>query len=288
MSAAFQTIVPIVTPYAADGGVDLGALSAHAAVLAEGGVDGFFVCGTNGEGPLLSDDEVVAATRAVAQAAPDRRIVPQVGRPSTHGTRALLERCIEVGATAAAVVTPYFFELTDDGAREHYGAIVRAAGEIPVFAYAIPSYAHNDLAPALVAELAADGLAGIKDSTKSHERHEAYVAIRQQVGDRGFETFVGDDSMSLDAFRMGSTGGVPALANVRPELFAELTAAMASGDDARAEALQAEVTGTRQTLRGSGIATLKHHVAEMLAGRGIAYPDAVRSPLPRHAAKDVA
>jgi dihydrodipicolinate synthase/N-acetylneuraminate lyase len=286
VSAGFQIIVPIVTPYGVDGGVDLEALAAHAAVLAEGGVDGFFVCGTNGEGPLLGDDEVVDATRAVARAAPGRLIVSQVGRPSTCQTGVLLERCIEAGATAAAVVTPYFFELTDDGAREHYGTLVRAAGEVPVFAYVIPSYAHNDLSPALVAELAADGLAGIKDSTKSRERHEAYVAIRKQAGDRAFETFVGDDSMTLDALGMGSSGAVPALANVRPELFAELVAAMEAGDDARAQDLQAHVTGTRRALRSGGIATLKHHVREMLAGRGIAYPEAVRSPLPRHGTED--
>jgi 4-hydroxy-tetrahydrodipicolinate synthase len=144
----------------------------------------------------------------------------------------------------------------------------------------IPAYAGNDLSPELVAELAAAGLAGVKDSTKSRERHEAYVAVRAVVDKPDFEVFVGEDSMSLEAFRMGSNGVVPALANFRPELFAELIVAMTEGADERAEALQIQITETRQATRGDGIATLKRNVAAMLHGRGIAYPDnGVRAPL---------
>jgi dihydrodipicolinate synthase/N-acetylneuraminate lyase len=280
VSRGFQTIVPIVTPYRDDGTVSTEAIAAHASVLAQEGVDGFFVCGTNGEGPLLSDDEVVAATRAVAGAAPGRRIIPQVGRPSTRASCELLERCVEVGATAVAVVTPYFFRVTDDGEREHYRQMIQAADRIPVLAYVIPSYAGNDLSPGLVAELAAAGLAGLKDSTKSRERHEAYVAVREVAGKPEFETFVGEDSLSLEAFRMGSSGAVPALANFRPELFAELTAAMTAGDDERADALQIQITETRTATRGTGIATLKRSVVEMLGERGVTYSDnGVRDPL---------
>jgi 4-hydroxy-tetrahydrodipicolinate synthase len=288
VSERFKIIVPIVTPYRTDGGVDAQALAAHAEVLAEAGVDGFFVCGTNGEGPLLTDDEVVEATRAVARVAAGRWVIPQVGRPATKGSSILLQRTLDAGANAVAVVTPYFFELTEEGAMEHYGQLIAAAGSAPVYAYAIPAYAHNDLEPALVARLAAEGLAGIKDSTKSPERHRAYIALREGAPGGRFETFVGADALTLEAWRMGSSGAVPALANVRPELFVELVAAAEDGDAGRADELQEAVSATRQTLRGSGIATLKHGVADLMAGRGVAYRDDVRSPLPRHRPDGVA
>jgi 4-hydroxy-tetrahydrodipicolinate synthase len=251
-------------------------------VLVEAGVDGFFVCGTNGEGPLLTDDEVVDATRAVAGVAEGRRVIPQVGRPSTEASRVLLGRTLDAGATAVAVVTPYFFDLTEEGALGHYGGLLAAAGGAAVYAYVIPAYARNDLEPALVGRLAAQGLAGIKDSTKSARRHREYVALREKAPGGRFETFVGDDAMTLEALRMGSSGAVPALANVRPELFAELVAAAERGDAAAAEHLQEAISGTRQTLRGSGIATLKHGVAELMRARGVPYGESVRSPLPRH------
>jgi 4-hydroxy-tetrahydrodipicolinate synthase len=279
---AFQLIVPIVTPFDERGELDAAALEAHAAVLAERGADGFFVAGTNGEGPLLTDDEVVAATAAVARGAAGRRVIPQAGRPSTTASRALLERVLDAGADAVAIVTPYFYALSDDQALEHYRAMIDAAAGAPVYAYAIPAYARNDIAPGLAAELARSGLAGIKDSTKSLERHAAYIAVRDIAPTGRFETFVGDDSLSLAALRLGSSGTVPALANVRPELFADLVAAAARGDDTAADAFQSEITEVRAALRGRGIATLKHAVAELMSGRGTRYAPSVRGPLPQH------
>ena len=230
VSPGFQTIVPIVTPYGDDGAVSTEAIAAHASVLAAGRHGRLLRLRHQRRGATaLGDDEVVAATRAVAGAAPGRRIIPQVGRPSTRASRELLERCVEAGATAVAVITPYFYRVTDDGEREHYRQMIHAADRIPVLAYVIPTTRATTSPPSLVAELAAAGLAGVKDSTKSRERHEAYVAVREVAGRPEFETFVGEDSLSLEAFRMGSSGAVPALANFRPELFAELIAAMTAG-----------------------------------------------------------
>jgi 4-hydroxy-tetrahydrodipicolinate synthase len=282
MSDAFQVIVPIVTPFDARGAIDTTALEAHAAALSDRGVDGFFVAGTNGEGPLLTDREVVAATGAVARGAAGRRVIPQVGRPSTAASRALLERVVDAGADAVAIVTPYFYAIEDAQALEHYGSLIETAGPVPVYAYAIPAYARNDIAPGLAGELARAGLAGIKDSTKSLERHAAYVAVREIAPSGRFETFVGDDSLTLAALRLESSGTVPALANVRPELFAALVAAATSGDDTRAAAAQDEISAARAALRGRGIATLKHAVAELMTGLGVRYGRAVRGPLPQH------
>jgi 4-hydroxy-tetrahydrodipicolinate synthase len=282
MMDRFQIIVPIVTPFSAGGGIDTAALAAHAAVLAEAGVDGFFVCGTNGEGPLLTDEEVVQATRAVAGAVDGPRVIPQAGRPSTAASRALAERVIDAGADAVAIVTPYFYTLTPETAVEHYRRLLEVSGDVPLYAYAIPSYARNDLPPEVVATLAGDGLAGIKDSTKSLDRHRAYVAIRATAPGGRFDTFVGDDPLTLAALEMGSSGAVPALANVRPDLFADLVEAAGRGDAEHAAAVQDEITSVRQAIRGEGIASLKHAVSELMGGRGVDYRAGVRGPLPPH------
>jgi 4-hydroxy-tetrahydrodipicolinate synthase len=282
VSRAFEIIVPIVTPYDARGGIDARALAAHAALLAEGGVDGFFVCGTNGEGPLLTDEEVVQATRAVAGAAGGLRVIPQAGRPSTDASCRLTERVIEAGADAVAIVTPYFFTLTPETAIEHYRRVLEVSGEVPLYAYAIPAYARNDLTPEVAAALADDGLAGVKDSTKSLDRHRAYIEIRATTPGGRFDTFVGEDALTLAALELGSSGAVPALANVRPGLFVELLEAAGRGDAEHAAALQEEIVRVRTALRGEGIASLKHAVSELMGRRGVAYGAAVRGPLPPH------
>lgn len=277
----YQVIVPIVTPYDGGGGIDASALEAHAAALVEAGADGFFVCGTTGEGPLLTDDEVVRATAAVARGASGRRVITQAGRPSTDASCTLVERAIEAGADGLAAITPYFYDLGRDEAIAHYERLLEASGTVPLHAYVIPQYARNDLPPAVVGALAAQGLAGVKDSTKSLERHAEYVAAGADAVGGRFEALVGDDALALAALRLGSGGVVPALANVRPELFRELVAAAGEGRDADAEAMQAEIDTARAALRDGGIATLKQAVAGMMHHRGVAYGEATRGPLPR-------
>jgi 4-hydroxy-tetrahydrodipicolinate synthase len=279
---SFEIIVPIVTPYDAGGDVDTRALAAHAAMLAEAGVDGFFVAGTNGEGPLLTDDEVVRATTAVAGAAGGLRVIPQAGRPSTEATRMLTQRVIAAGADAVAVVTPYFFTLTPETTIDHYRSVLEISGGVPVYGYAIPAYARNDLPPEIAATLAADGLAGVKDSTKSVDRHRAYVAIRRDAPGGRFDTFVGDDALTLTALELDSSGAVPALANVRPDLFVDLVAAARRGDAEHAAEVQREIDRVRRATRGEGIASLKHAVSRLMGGRGVDYGGAARGPLPPH------
>ena len=279
MSPGFQTIVPMVTPYGDDGAVSTEAMAAHASVLAQDGMDGFFVCGTNGEGPLLSDDEVVAATRAVAGAAPGRRIIPQVGRPSTRASRELLERCVEAGATAVAVITPYFFKQTDDGEREHYRQMIHAADGIPVLAYVIPTYAGNDLSPDLVAELAAAGLAGLKDSTKSRERHQAYVAVREVAGSLSSRRLSG--RTRCRSRRSGWVQrGCPSARKLQAEAVRR---AGCRHDRGRQRAGGGASDPDHRDARGDswhGIATLKRNVVGMLRERGVTYSDnGVRAPL---------
>ena len=76
--------------------------------------------------------------------------------------------------------------------------------------------------------------------------------------------------------------GVQKTLQYRPELFGRLVAAASSGDDAGADALQAEITEARAALRGRGIATLKHAVAELMSSLGARYREGVRAPLPQH------
>jgi dihydrodipicolinate synthase/N-acetylneuraminate lyase len=80
---------------------------------------------------------------------------------------------------------------------------------------------------------------------------------------------MGADGLTLAALELGSDGTVPALANVRPDLFVALIEAAGRGNSSRAAEPQDEVARTRETLRGRGIATLKHAVAERTAAGGV-------------------
>src|SRR3954470_20889149 len=183
-------VVALLTSYDEGGAPDAGALRAHVDLLVEAGVDALMPCGTAGEGPLLGDDEVAVVIRATVAAADGRvPVLAHVGRPGTAPTLALARRAVDDGAAAVAAAVPYYYALTDDHVRAHYGALIEGAGA-PVYGYTIPSHTHRDLEPPLLERLIGDGLAGLKDSTKSSERHREY-ATAVRAADTPFALFTG-------------------------------------------------------------------------------------------------
>jgi dihydrodipicolinate synthase/N-acetylneuraminate lyase len=265
-----SVVVALLTPIADDGTIDVGALREHVAFLVEAGVDALMPCGTTGEGPLLEEDEVATVVEAAVVAAGGRvPVFAHVGRASTGATVRLARRAIGTGAAAVSAVVPYYYRLHDEQVLAHYRALVGAAGSTPTLAYNIPAYTGNDLQADAVRTLAADGVAGIKDSTKSLDRHREYL----QLSGPRFAVFMGSDGMVADALRAGAAGCVSAVANVRPDLLVRLVRAITDGE---ADALQAEVSVLRAKVsRGPALLGLKRALAGQLAR----YPAAVRPPL---------
>jgi 4-hydroxy-tetrahydrodipicolinate synthase len=233
------------------------ALREHVDFLVEAGVDALMPCGTTGEGPLLEDGEIAEWIRSTVEAAAGRLpVLAHVGRPSTEATVALARRALASGASGVSAVVPYFYALGDEQLTWHYTALIAAADGAPSYAYTIPARTGNELPLDVVRELAAEGLTGVKDSTKSWERHLEYLETEVDV-------FIGTDALVVDSFRAGSAGCVSALANVRPDLLCRAR----DGEDVQEEisALRTELTFPK----------LKSALAEQLPG----YPTAYRSPL---------
>jgi dihydrodipicolinate synthase/N-acetylneuraminate lyase len=148
-----------------------------------------------------------------------------------------------------------------------------------VYGYTIPSHTHRELEPALLERLIGDGLAGLKDSTKSPARHRDYAAA-VRAADAPFALFTGSAGLVLEALGEGSAGAVLALANLHPEPCVALVRAVRDGRDDEAERAQAEMAEHDAALKAAGpIPTLKRGVAERLAERGAAYGATVRGPL---------
>src|SRR5882672_6339579 len=259
-------LVALLTPFTPQGEIDVEALQAHVADLRAAGVDGFFLCGTTGEGPLLEDDEVVLITRTVLGACGDGlKVVTQVGRASTRATLRLLEKTLSAGAHGTTAVTPYYYEIDDAGMEAHYRELLRATGSHPLYAYVIPRRTGNDITPDLARRLASAGLGGVKDSTRSFERHREYQKIASEMT-MPFEVFMGTDGLALEALQSGSTGIVSAIANLVPELFHSLCDHALNGRSHDAVSVRDEIHQLRASLQhASMISNLKAGVRQRLA-----------------------
>lgn len=279
LTQPISIIVALLTPFKADGNVDVTALEHHVEWLVDEGVDAIMPCGTTGEGALLEAAEVATVVAAVVRTAGGRAdVLAHVGRPATRATVALALRAIDDGADGVAAVVPYYYGLADDQIKNHYRRLLETAGAAPVFAYNIPSRTGNDIGPESMRELAAEGLAGLKDSTKSFDRHLEYLKVAEDQP--SFRVLMGSDGMALDAMTQGAGGSVSALSNLRPDLFVQLRDAFLEGRKEDAAAAQETISAVKaETSTGLALKGLKEAVSDALGLRGIGYPTGQRSPL---------
>ena len=270
-------LAAISTPFGADGEIDLGAFGAHLAWILERGLDGVFVGGTTGEGVLLDDDELLALVDRAVAVAGGSAVIAQVGRASTRATLRLLEGAYAAGAEQVAAYVPWFFPLEDVQVRHHFLALLEAAAERPLLVYSIPRHHVNVLRPAVLGELAAAGLAGMKDSTADAACHAEFASA---VAGRAFRIYTGTDELILGAVRSGGYGAITQFAAARPDLLAALGRAIDAGDQSAADAAAAVLAAERAALgrEGPPIAAVKRRVRAALAEHGVDYPATTRSP----------
>jgi 4-hydroxy-tetrahydrodipicolinate synthase len=252
-----EVVVALLTPFDGHDRPDLGALAEHVEFLVAAGVDALMPCGTTGEGPLLSEEELGGVIRATVGAAGGRvRVLAHVGRQSTAETVRAGRDSLGAGADAVSAVVPYYYHYGDAEIVGHFGAVIESCAGADVYAYTIPARTGNELSVEAVRALAQVGLRGVKDSTKSFDRLLEYLGC-------GVDVLTGTDGFVRDAFAAGAAGCVSALANVRPDLLC----ALRDGSDVQDELLE---------LRASlPFARLKGAVAEQIPG----YPRGYRPPL---------
>jgi 4-hydroxy-tetrahydrodipicolinate synthase/2-dehydro-3-deoxy-phosphogluconate/2-dehydro-3-deoxy-6-phosphogalactonate aldolase len=246
-------VPPMVTAFAPDGSLDAAATAAHARFLVDGGVQGVFPLGTNGEFALLSAAERDRVVETVVEAVGGKvPVIAGVGAPSTRRTVARAEAAAEAGADGLVVVTPYYYPVDDDGLVAHYEAVLEAVDR-PVYVYNIPSKTGNRVSLAALDRLAAAGVAGLKDSSKD------VPWLGQAIDAHPELTFLaGSDSLVLPGMQVGCSGAVSAVANVFPELVVDCYTAYAAGDREAARALQSRIYEVRDALkRGPYMAGVK-------------------------------
>lgn len=242
-------VIPaVLTPFTVSGDVNEKALRNYVDFLIEKGVHGLFPLGTNGSGPLMSvEDRKKVISIVVEQSNKRVPVVVHTGAISTEETIEVTAYAAEVGADAAAVVTPWYFPHDDISLELHFTAVADAVPNLPIYLYNIPGNAKNDLKPKLVRKLAQkhENIKGIKDSSKDLARLQDYIAA---LGE-GYDVVVGTDALVYPALSMGATGVVSAVGNCFPEVMVELYEAYAAGDLEKAKQLQYRANQVRDVLK---------------------------------------
>ena len=165
-------LTAMVTPFRGDGSVNEDGAVALGRRLLANGSDGLVVCGTTGESPTLSDDEMVSLVALMVDELGDEGLIAAgAGSNSTHHACHLAERMAATGAEALLSVTGYYNRPNRRGIVRHYQEVARAAGGTRIIVYNIPSRTTVNLDPELLAELAQiDGIEAVKQSNSAELR----------------------------------------------------------------------------------------------------------------------
>src|SRR3954465_9077284 len=138
-----EVLTAIVTPFTADGAVNLDKFRELAAHLVDHGSDGIVVAGTTGESPTLTDDEKLTLFAAAVDELGGRAtVVAGTGTYDTAHSVHMTERAHELGVDGFLVVTPYYNKPPPRGIVEHVKAIA-AVTDKPIVYYNIPARVVN-------------------------------------------------------------------------------------------------------------------------------------------------
>jgi 4-hydroxy-tetrahydrodipicolinate synthase len=243
----------MVTPFTADGALDLDGAQALAAQLVDAGNDALVLNGTTGESPTTTDEEKAALVKAVRDALGDRaRLIAGVGTNDTRHSVEQAKAAQQAGADGLLVVTPYYSRPPQEGVYRHFTTIADATG-LPLMLYDIPVRTGTPIDTETLVRLA---------------EHERIVAVKDAKGDLGASSWVmartdlayysGDDMLNLPLLSIGAIGAVSVAGHLVSADIRALFDAYAAGEVAKARDIHRSLLPVYTGLfRTQGVITTK-------------------------------
>jgi 4-hydroxy-tetrahydrodipicolinate synthase len=218
----------VLTPFAADGSVDIDALGGLAFWQRQAGLTGLSIGGSTGEPSSQTVAERISAMRAVADVTRDEiPFIPAAGSAKLDESLELTNAAVELGADAVLLITPYYVKPTQRALVEWYRTIAGEFPEVPFIVYNVPSRTAVDVNPATVLEIrhACENVVGIKETTKDFE-HFSHVL---KLCGRDFLVWSGIELLCLPLLALGGVGYISALANLTPRSLGDMYRAWDEG-----------------------------------------------------------
>jgi 4-hydroxy-tetrahydrodipicolinate synthase len=223
------SIVPLMTPFTADGAVDHESLANLVEWQLASGSHGISIGGSTGEPGAQSLDERVAAIRTVTETVGDRvPVVAGTGTAQLHETIELTAAAVELGIDASLIITPYYARPTQEALYVWYKTVAAEFPDLPIVAYNVPSRTAVDIAPETVARLWRDvgNFVGVKETTKDFEH---FSRVLQLCGPE-LIVWSGIELLCLPLLALGGAGFLSATSNIAPAAHARMFELWESGD----------------------------------------------------------
>ncbi len=234
-SLEFKGVFPAnPTPVKSDGRINEKALEKIIQDNLAHGVDGFWIAGSTGEGPVMSEVQRETTARIAGETISGRGLsIMHVGAISSESAAKGARAARKYGCDAICCVPPFFFRGGDQMTIDHYKRVADASDGLPFFVYNLPQLTQVEITPDLMEKIvdAVPNVVGLKHSAMN------FGDIRL-FADMGLKCFSGNGTLPLPALTMGAVGTVDAPLSLAPWHYAELYDAWQRGDIETAQRLQ--------------------------------------------------
>ena len=219
----------LVTPFGADGAVDLEAMERLVRYQLSHGSHGISIGGSTGEPSSQTVAERADAIRVVGKCVADQAyFMPGTGSAKLDETLELTAVAQEAGADAALVITPYYSKPTQEALFRWYQTVASEFPDLPIVAYNVPARTAVDLEPETVRRMffEIDNFVGIKETTHDFQHFSRVLHLC------GPEILVwsGIELLCLPLLAIGGCGFISATANLAPAAHVEMYDRWTAGD----------------------------------------------------------
>lgn len=219
----FGISAALVTPFNADGSINLSDATRHAKRVIDSGANGVTLFGTTGEGASIGLSERAAMLDQISGSAVDAaRITVCICATDLEQARAQAEQALARGVRKLLLTPPFYFKGIDDQALYSWLTSFIASlepNDVQIILYHIPQVTQVGLSLPLVRRLKerfGNTIFGIKDSSGDWSNSQALLKFDDLA------ILIGDERLLAKAAPLGGAGAISGMANLMAGLLAEI------------------------------------------------------------------
>ena len=235
----FKGIMPaLITPFNENGSVKQKTVQQLTDWHLSAGVQGFYICGTTGEGPVLKAGTRMEMAETMVDHVKDRGvIIDHIGAPNMEEAIELTKHATKIGVDAVASLAPtYFFKYTEDEL-EHYYKEIAANTDLPVMVYATALMSNINIVSLMEKLMQVPNIIGVKCTIRDYYQMRRII----EVNNGDMNLINGPDETLICGLVMGAHGGIGSTYNLMPEWFSNLYGAYINGDLKTAQECQYKI-----------------------------------------------
>ncbi len=266
-----QGIYPaLVSHFKNDGTVLKDSLKANMERNFAQGAGGFYICGSTGEGPVIT----TAMRKEIAETVVDVNngrgiVINHIGAAAPIDAFELARHAKDCGCDAVSSVVPnFYFKYTDDEIVEYYKRLA-AESELPVIAYA-QGLLTTDPVNLMRRLIKVDGVIGVKFTLTD------FYSMRRikELNNGDINVINGPDEMLICGLSMGADAGIGSTYNLMCAEYVKLRNQFLAGDIEGARSTQYKVNKVTEILIKYGVIRSVKYVLSLdgIEAGDIAYP----------------